>query len=115
MASINQHSVRQQLAALKAQCQQLTASGKMSRESQVLFAALLALVEIVVAVFMERTTKKDARNSSKPSSQTDKDDTATPLVGANSQGTPQTKTHSSNTRTVETVHVVKVSACEHCG
>ena len=115
MASINQHSVREQLAALKAQCQQLTAAGKMSGESQVLFAALLALVEIVVAVFMERTTKKDARNSSKPSSQTDKDDTATPLVGANSQGTPQTKTRSSNTRTVETVRVVKVSVCEHCG
>ena len=73
----------------------------MSRESRVLFAALLALVEIVVAVFMQRTTKKDARNSSKPSSQMDKDETATPLVGANSQGTPQTKTRSSNTRSPE--------------
>lgn len=114
MASLNQQSVRAQLDALKAQCQQLIARGKMSRESQVLFAALLALVDIVVAVFMEKTTKKDARNSSKPSSQTDKDDSAT-HVGAKSHGTLQTKTRSSNTRTVETLRVVKVSVCEHCG
>jgi transposase len=114
MASLNQQSVRAQLDALKAQCQQLSARGKMSRECQVLFAALLALVDIVVAVFMEKTTKKDARNSSKPSSQTDKDDSAI-HVGAKSHGTLQTKTRSSNTRTVETLRVVKVSVCEHCG
>lgn len=115
MASLNQHSLREQLDVLKAQHQQLASNGKLSQESQMLFTALLALVDIVVAVFMEKTTKKDARNSSRPSSQTDKDETATSMAGAKSKGTPQTEARSSNTRTVETVRVAKVATCGHCG
>jgi len=114
MASINQLSLREQLDVLKAQYQQLASSGKLPAEAQALFAALLTLVEIVVAVFMEKTTKKDARNSSKPSSQTDKDETAT-QAGAKGQGPPQNATRSANTRTIETLHELKVTVCEHCG
>ena len=45
-------------------------------ESRALFQAMLMLFELLMAVFMERRTTKDNRNSSKPSSQTSKDDTA---------------------------------------
>ncbi len=73
MASINKQSLREEFGALKAKFEKLSSEGKMSSESQALFQAMLMLFEVVVAVFMEKTTRKDNKNSSKPSSQTQTD------------------------------------------
>ena len=55
-------------------------------ESRVLFQALLMLLEVVLAVFMEKITNKDTTNSSKPSSQTEKDDSAINQPGSKGKG-----------------------------
>src|SRR5512139_1039332 len=115
MSSVNKQSLREEYDALKVQFERLCADGKMGTESRALFQAMLMLFELLMAVFMERRTIKDSRNSSKPSSQTSKDDTATSLPGAKGKGKAENNLRSGNTRTVETVQVAEVHVCETCG
>ena len=71
MAYINKSSLRTEFDALKQQFEELSSAGKVTPESGALFKALLMLFELMVAVFLEKTTKKDSKNSSLPSSQVD--------------------------------------------
>jgi transposase len=75
---------------------------------------MILLFELLIAVFMEKATKKNSKNSSLPSSQTNKDETST-QPGANGKGKQQNNNRSGNTRTVETARVAGVSDCENCG
>jgi len=115
MSSVNKQSLREELDTLKAQFERLCAEGKMASESRALFQAMLTLFNLLMAVFMERVTTKDSRNSSKPSSQTPEDDTATGRPGAKGKGKPQNNARCDNTRTVQTVQVAEVLVCETCG
>ena len=115
MATVNKQSLREEFDTLKARFEQLSADGKMTEESRTLFQALLMLFELLMAVFMERRTTKDSSNSSLPSSQTEKDDTATTRPGAKGKGKSHNDARSGNTRTVETTQVVKVNQCQSCG
>ena len=58
MATVNKQSLREEFDALKAEFERLTAAGKMAAESRALFQALLMLFEVLMAVFMERSTTK---------------------------------------------------------
>ena len=115
MASVNKQSLREEFDNLKKRFEQLSAAGKMSEDSRTLFQAMLMLFELLMAVFMERRTSKDNRNSSLPSSQTDKDETATTRPGAKGKGKSQNAIQCGNTRTIETVQVVRVNQCQSCG
>ncbi|EQD57146.1 transposase IS66, partial [mine drainage metagenome] len=64
---------------------------------------------------MERNTPKTSANSSKPSSRTEKDESALSHAGTHTKGKAYDPSRSANTRTVETVAISKVSACEECG
>ena len=75
---------------------------------------MITLFELLIAVFMEKQTKKDPRNSSLPSSQTDPDETST-RPGPKGKGKRQNDALSGNTRTRETIQVAKVASCEGCG
>jgi transposase len=115
MSSVNKQSLREEFETLKAQFEHLCADGKMGPEGRALVQAMLMLFELLMAVFMERRTSKDSTNSSKPSSQTAKDDTAASHAGTKGKGKAQNHMRSGNTRTVETVQVVEVPFCETCG
>ncbi len=115
MVTVNKQSLREEFDALKARFEQLCAAGKMSEDSRTLFQTLLMLFELLMAVFMEKRTTKDNGNSSLPSSQTEKDDTATTRSGAKGKGKSHNDLRSGNTRTVETTQVVKVNQCQSCG
>lgn len=112
MPSINKQSLRQEFEQLKVKFDGLSNDGKISPEATALFQAMIMLFELLIAVFMEKTTRKNSRNSSMPSSQTDKDITFT---GTNGKGKKQNGALSGNTRTVETTQVAKVKDCEFCG
>jgi transposase len=114
MPSVNKASLHEEFETLKARFEDLCAKGKMGQESRALFQAMLMLFELLRAVFMEKRTPKNSRNSGLPPSQTGKDHT-TPQPGAKSKGPEHDKTRSNNTRTVETVELSSVEACEHCG
>jgi transposase len=115
MASVNKHALREEFDGLKARFEQLSAAGKMSEDSRTLFQAMLMLFELLMAVFMERRTTKDSRNSSLPSSQTEKDETATTQSGAKGKGKSQNEARCANTRTTQTVQVVRINRCQSCG
>jgi len=115
MVTVNKQSLREEYDTLKAAFQRLCAEGKMPAESRALFQAMLMLFDLLMAVFMEKSTKKDNTNSSKPSSQISKDDTATSQSGAKGKGKAQNDARSSNIRTVETVQVATVQVCDTCG
>ncbi len=112
MPSINKQSLREEFDQLKVKFENLSNEGKVNPETTALFRAMIMLFELLIAVFMEKKTRKNNRNSSIPSSQTGKDRTST---GANGKGKKHNGALSENTRTVETTQIAKVKDCEFCG
>jgi transposase len=118
VSSINKKSLREEFDGLKQEFKQLLSEGKISKESRVLFGSMLMLFELMLVVFMEKTTKKNNANSSIPSSQTQKDESSIlpkDPKGSNGKGNKENKKLSKNTRTVETKIISKVVACGNCG
>ena len=115
MASVNKQSLREEFEALRGRFGQLSTAGKISAESRALIEALLLLLQVLMAVFMEKHTGKTSTNSSKPSSQSAKDETALSRPGTHSKGKLEHESRSANTRTVETTEISKVDFCENCG
>lgn len=115
MATINKNSVRDELGRLKTQFEELSTEGSLTRESKMLMQSMLTLLELICAIFLEKTTAKTSRNSSKPSSQTDKDESALGQKGRNGKGKKEQAATASNTRVVEVVTVSEVAACPVCG
>jgi len=76
MANLDKNSVRNEVSRLKAGFEQLCTEGKITSESKVVMSSLFMIVELRLSIFLERTTKEDAKNSSKPPSQTDKDESS---------------------------------------
>jgi hypothetical protein len=114
MARVNTASVREEIAHVEAELERLSAAGKVDDESRILFNTLLMIVNLLVSVFLEKTTRKTSRNSSIPSSQTERDKSAT---SARKQGKGQAESEASfaNSRTVESRTVAEVNRCVHCG
>ena len=115
MGSVNKQSLREEFDALEGRFERLVGEGKMAGESRALVEALLMLLRLLMAVFMERHTAKTSANSSKPSSQTPKDESALSRPGANGRGKVLERARSANTRTIETVQRLELAFCEHCG
>ncbi len=113
MPSVNKQSLLQEFEQIKIKFDGFSHNGKISPEASALFQAMIMLFELLIVVFMEKTTRKNNRNSSIPSSQTDKDTTAS--TGTTGKGKKQNDALSANTRTVETNQVVRVKDCEFCG
>jgi transposase-like protein len=76
--------------------------------------AMLVLFDLVFAIFLEKTTPKNSKNSSQPSSQTEKDESSI-QAGSNGKGKLENEERFSNSRTREIVRTAKVSVCEICG
>ena len=117
MASVNKASLREEFAALKGQFEQHCAKGEVSAELRALFEALLLLFELLMAVFLEKTTPKSSRNSGVPPSQTGQggEDPTTPKPRTSATGQNPTHNRSDNTRTIETLTTLPVEHCAHCG
>lgn len=115
MASIDKTSVRDEVSLLKADFNKLCSEGKVTYEIKVLMGSMFMIIELILSIFLERATKKNGQNSSKPSSQTKKDESALSLPGSKGKGKNENGNVANNTRTKETVKVSKVGACDVCG
>jgi transposase len=115
MASVNQASLREEFAALKERFERLCAEDKVTAELHTLVQALLMLLELLMAVFMEKHTPKRSSNSSLPPSQTAKDEETASQPSTRAKGPGQTHSRARNTRTIETVTIAPVDHCAHCG
>lgn len=118
MARINQASLRAQLDECRAQFEAIKHKGEASADTLALINALFLLVDIVVAVFLEKTTPKTSRNSSLPSSRDGADEGETRGAGGSgsrSRGPKARHARSDNLRTVTTTHTSPVTECRQCG
>ena len=87
----------------------------MDTETKILFQSMLMLINLLIAIFLEKTTKKTSKNSSKPPSQTEKDESSLSHNGTNGKGKTESDAVANNTRTIETVTTMRVTECDVCG
>jgi len=115
MASLDKTSVRGQVEKLKIDFEQLRRDGKVTPEIQAIMSSMLMIIELILAIFLERTTKKNSGNSSIPPSQTDKDNSSLSDPGSKDKGKKPDGEKMKNRRTRETVTVASVDHCDVCG
>jgi len=115
MATANKTSIREEVERLRQEFEQLCSAGKVSSEIRVVMNSLLVVVELILSVFLEKKTRKHSKNSSLPSSQTAKDDSAQ-NTSLKSKGRGQKVSGEvGNTRVKETVTIAAVETCDVCG
>ncbi len=114
MATIDKTSIRKEVDRVKQEFEQLCSDGKASSEIRVVMNSLLVVVELILAIFLEKKTRKNSKNSSLPPSQTQKDETAISNSGNKGKG-KKVYGEVSNTRIKETVTIAKATTCGVCG
>jgi len=115
--SIDKISIRKQLDDLKVSFEQQVQSNTVDKDTVFLFNNLFALIEIILAVFMERQTKKNSRNSSIPPSQTEPDESSS-LDGQNSSSSKKRKLNKgsfSHQKSRVSQRTIEVNFCSSCG
>ena len=60
MASLDKTSVRTEVSRLKTDFEKLCAEGKITCESKALMISMFMIVELILSIFLEKTTKKEA-------------------------------------------------------
>jgi len=115
MAIMDKQSVREEFDRIKSEFNQVSKKQKITPEIKALFTAMMLLVEVILAIFLEKQTKKTKGNSGKPSSQTEKDETSIDNKGSKGKGKPEENHVAANTRTVETTQLIPVDYCDQCG
>lgn len=114
MATVNKTSIREEVDRVKQDFEKLCSDGKASPEIQAVMNSMLLIVELILSVFLEKKTRKGNKNSSLPSSQTPKDETAKPTPKSNGKG-KKVSGELGNTRTIETTTISKSETCDVCG
>ena len=114
MASLDKTSVKTEVNRLKTDFEQLCADGKITPESKALMMGMFRIVELILYIFLEKTTQKDNKNSSIPASQTGKDESSLSHQGSNGKGKKENNTPAKNTRVHEQVTVSTVSFGDVC-
>jgi transposase len=116
MAAIDKLSVRNEVGRIKADFEQLCTDGKITSEIKFLMNSMLMIMELMLSIFLEKKTKKDNKNSSIPSSQTDKDESALDAEhGSNGKGKKEKPLTANNTRVKESIRIIEVYNCDSCG
>ena len=113
MASVYTSSIREEITHVKLKLHEQVRSGKVADETRMLSSTLLMIVDMLVAIFLEKSTKKGNKNSSIPSSQTEEDKISKPRKPKDKR--EEYEEPFANSRTEESVEVSLVCRCEHCG
>ena len=114
MPTVNDKFLREELQAAKDQIEALRQSGKVSPEADAVFRVLMPLLTLLLAVLLEKTTRKHSRNSSIPPSQMDADATAQRAKPGHSTAKAHDQT-SPNLQQVTIEETLTVAACDRCG
>jgi transposase len=115
LSSIDKQSVRQEAERIKAECDRLFANKKINDESRFLIQSMLMLINLLVSIFLEKAVSKNSKNSSKPPSQTDKDESSLTDKGSKGKGKKESSATVNNMRTIETITIAEVTVCDTCG
>ena len=114
MASVDGTSLREELEDAKARIAALRKDGKVSDEVDAVVRVLFTLLNVLIAVLLERATRKTSRNSGLPPSQTGKDESARRAGGSGKGPKPNLQT-GDNLRKTVVEETVAVEACDACG
>lgn len=114
MSTVNKLSLRDEVERIKNEFDQLAKDKKINSETRMLFQSMLMLINLLVSIFLEKTTKKNSKNSSIPPSQTGKDESST-QPGTKGKGKIESDSTVDNTRTVEKLTLAIVESCDVCG
>ena len=114
MATVNTASLRAQLDDCRAQFEAIKRKGEAGADTLALINALFLLLDILVAIFLEKTTRKTSANSGLPPSQTDKDETAQRAGKRGTGAKPNLKTGTTLRKTIDK-KTVTVETCDACG
>jgi len=115
MASVDKTSIRNEVSRVKAEFVQLYDKSNVSSEAKLLMNSMFMIIELMLSIFLEKKTAKDNKNSSKPSSQTEKDETALGHTGRKGKGKQERDDVAANTRTRQKITLSNVIACDVCG
>ena len=116
MATVNPASLRAQLDDCRARFDAIKRKGEAGADTLALIDALFLLLDILVAVFLEKATPKTSRNSSLPSSRDDDGGTRAPgWTGSGSKGPKARETSSDHLRMVTVTEASPVTECRQCG
>ena len=66
MASLDKTTVRNEVIRLKDDFEQLCADGKITRESKVLMSSMFMIIELILSIFLEKSTRKGKNENSGP-------------------------------------------------
>ena len=115
MASIDTTTVRQQIDQMKEDFRRQSSDSTMTTENRMLMQSMLTLLEIIVAIFLEKKTRKSSKNSSLPASKNEEDESSISHKGRKGKGKPEHSDVSDHTRTVETTMIAAADFCPVCG
>ena len=115
MVDIKKTSIRQEAERIKVEFERLAAQKKINSECFALMKLMFMLIELMIAMFLEKSLKKTSKNSSIPPSQTQKDNSSLTQEGSNGKGKLERLATANNTRTIETVTISYVETCDICG
>lgn len=115
MAYVNKTSLREEFDRIKSEFSALSTKQKLSPETMALFNAMILLFEMLIAIFLEKNTKKTGKNSSLPPSQTQKDESALSPKESNGKGPKENGERFDNFSTHESTEIAKVAQCDTCG
>lgn len=115
MATVDKQSVRDEAERIKEEFDRLSLDKKYDAQTTMLFKSMLMLINLLISIFLEKTTKKNNKNSSIPSSKNEKDNSSVTEEGSKGKGKQETHTAAYNARTIETVELIKINQCDICG
>ncbi len=114
MAFVDKVSLRTEFNSLKDQFEDLKSKNKVPAETQLLVRSMIILFEVMITIFLEKTTRKTSKNSSLPPSQSGKDNSST-NKRSNGKGRKQNEETFSQVKTTEQIKTSEVNFCTHCG
>ena len=115
MATVNSASLRDEVDGYKADIASLRKEGKIPKKINVLLTGLCCLLEILIAVFLEKKTKKTSKNSNIPPSQTGKDETKKSPRKNRDTNAARNLITGENFETVTVEEIATVEAGDSCG
>lgn len=107
--------MREEIERLKSHFNELSTNKKINAESKMLFESMFMLINLLIAIFLERNTTKNSKNSSLPPSLTPKDGSSINDLGAKGKGKTEISGIAGNTRAVENITIATVKLCSVCG
>ena len=72
MSTVNKESLREEAERIQSEFTRLCEDKKINKECRFLIQSMMVLINLLIAIFLEKTTKKTSKNSSIPPSQTEK-------------------------------------------